>query len=1290
MKEVDIISKVVGRAVDSTHVPYAAPAVPVDLSGYLLKSVWDSVWEVRKTEDGTEYVFGKLPVALQYGLTMYAGGEDLDLPGLYDGLPIDYSSIYWEEVVSEDGTKTRVLKAKVGTGEGGGAVLLGDLTNVGTWANEAATTDRIMVQKKDSDQWTSLSLEGLGTASFENVKDSGEGNAYTAIELSEDKKTLTLLKGETFATKKEHDELDTKVKDFLEGSNADGIINKWKELETFLDGMKESDDLAEILSGKADKETIDEEFKKYVTLAGKETITGAKDFTGGLSVNGSPIVYKDGHWLFTGDFLVTGAVTMFANEGTYKPSTIMDAISVDGTTIMNDGKTLYLNPNLDFGGGGLDDVKVTGTGNAVTSASLSNNVLTLTKGSTFLTSTDLTSWTGSNKITTLGTITTGTWHGSKIANAYLANSSITINGASTSLGSSVNLYIGRTLAQTSAVMQHLTGIGNITPDTGSTYTLGTSSVPWKETHTKNAYVDGIRLYKSQDKVLFLEGNLVVSGGITMHGTNSVTASTVMDGVNVDGTTIIKSGGKLMLNPDLELGGGEGSVTSVAMTAPTGFNVSGSPITSSGTLSLSFANGYSLPTTAKQNNWDTAYGWGNHASAGYLTKSTADSTYLAKSARAASATYSTYLNVYEAITNLNSPSTYSSNGKRLVYNSYNSTATNRPGNHNNANGLLTIFKDIHATGGSQFLSQLAFPDANAIYFRRASDGDYTEWKTIAFTDSNITGNAATATTATTASKLSTVSKTAWGQNYWTSGGIPTSISGDMSYVGNVTPDSTRVYNLGSSDNVWLNIYGDRIHGKASASTWEGGMTANNAAFINDTTNSSNSYHPILYMKSYSGHVLSFGGYVDTFGFHGFFSGHTTGNTYDWRTYWNTSTGDLYHSKAMTVTGKLTAGSFSVNNVEFRDSNKASISAKGWYRFATSTAASNLGGTYIFSIKRAYNNSDNEAYIVSCVIDYGKVHFTQLNGHANTRLITQLRCTYTNNSTIYFDFYYNGTVSNTVYVNAIGYCTVQTPAVTTSTLTSTVTFDLGDGMIVGGNLLVKGGITMYATSSTSPITEFYTNKLVLTETNNSTAFNEKGILFGSNGVARIGVNSSNDLAIYAGKRIILRPDSLSSASSVGMVLETTGNAYLSGGLTVGATSSNANVTNGTYKLHVTGRAYVTGTLTQNSDIRFKDIHKDLQLSLATMAEAPSFEYHFTDDERKDTHIGTSAQYWQNVDGVVSEGADGRLGMDYASLGVVMGISLAKELSRYESATDKELRELRERVKELEHEVESLKTA
>jgi hypothetical protein len=50
----------------------------------------------------------------------------------------------------------------------------------------------------------------------------------------------------------------------------------------------------------------------------------------------------------------------------------------------------------------------------------------------------------------------------------------------------------------------------------------------------------------------------------------------------------------------------GTVTSVDMTVPTGLAISGNPITTSGTLALTFASGYSIPTDANQTNWTTAY------------------------------------------------------------------------------------------------------------------------------------------------------------------------------------------------------------------------------------------------------------------------------------------------------------------------------------------------------------------------------------------------------------------------------------------------------------------------------------------------------------------------------------------------------------------------------------------------------------------------------------------------------------------------------------------------------------
>jgi hypothetical protein len=67
------------------------------------------------------------------------------------------------------------------------------------------------------------------------------------------------------------------------------------------------------------------------------------------------------------------------------------------------------------------------------------------------------------------------------------------------------------------------------------------------------------------------------------------------------------GGLSIVNGALVLtAGGTGTVTSVGLSVPTGFSVTSSPITTSGTLALAFTLGYSLPTTASQGNWDAAY------------------------------------------------------------------------------------------------------------------------------------------------------------------------------------------------------------------------------------------------------------------------------------------------------------------------------------------------------------------------------------------------------------------------------------------------------------------------------------------------------------------------------------------------------------------------------------------------------------------------------------------------------------------------------------------------------------
>lgn len=63
-----------------------------------------------------------------------------------------------------------------------------------------------------------------------------------------------------------------------------------------------------------------------------------------------------------------------------------------------------------------------------------------------------------------------------------------------------------------------------------------------------------------------------------------------------------------------------AVTSVGVSVPAGFQASNSPITSAGTIQIAFADGYGLPTTLAMTDWSAAFGWGDHALAGYASAS----------------------------------------------------------------------------------------------------------------------------------------------------------------------------------------------------------------------------------------------------------------------------------------------------------------------------------------------------------------------------------------------------------------------------------------------------------------------------------------------------------------------------------------------------------------------------------------------------------------------------------------------------------------------------------------------
>jgi len=94
--------------------------------------------------------------------------------------------------------------------------------------------------------------------------------------------------------------------------------------------------------------------------------------------------------------------------------------------------------------------------------------------------------------------------------------------------------------------------------------------------------------------------------VTLGGTGQTTANA---GFNALAPTQTGNAGKYLTTDGSNTSWANnplGTVTSVDMTVPTGLTVSGNPITTSGTLAVALQSGYSIPTTASQTNWDTAY------------------------------------------------------------------------------------------------------------------------------------------------------------------------------------------------------------------------------------------------------------------------------------------------------------------------------------------------------------------------------------------------------------------------------------------------------------------------------------------------------------------------------------------------------------------------------------------------------------------------------------------------------------------------------------------------------------
>ena len=125
-----------------------------------------------------------------------------------------------------------------------------------------------------------------------------------------------------------------------------------------------------------------------------------------------------------------------------------------------------------------------------------------------------------------------------------------------------------------------------------------------------------------------------------------------------------------------------------------------------------------------------------------------------------------------------------------------------------------------------------------------------------------------------------------------------------------------------------------------------------------------------------------------------------------------------------------------------------------------------------------------------------------------------------------------------------------------------------------------------------------------------------------------------------------------------------------------------------VYTNGNIVSSGGITMYSDIRKKTKLQDVELTLKQIADAPLIEHYYNSDEKKTTHVGTIAQYWASMnDWFCKLDNEGYYTMEIQNAALASAISIARELVKYESKTDRKIRLLKKRVKELEDKIEKL---
>lgn len=157
------------------------------------------------------------------------------------------TALYQLNDVAKNASETGVLGAGLGkvlTYGNDGKWYAADAVGLDETALGKYLTDNNYAKKSDIP-----SLSGYATQSWVL------GKNYITSDALSDYATQSWVNSQGYATATSLKAVSDKLNDFLEGSDTDGIINKWKELEAFLAGQTQTSTLADLLAVKADKAT---------------------------------------------------------------------------------------------------------------------------------------------------------------------------------------------------------------------------------------------------------------------------------------------------------------------------------------------------------------------------------------------------------------------------------------------------------------------------------------------------------------------------------------------------------------------------------------------------------------------------------------------------------------------------------------------------------------------------------------------------------------------------------------------------------------------------------------------------------------------------------------------------------------------------------------------------------------------------------------------------------------------------------------------------------------------------